>query len=64
MRPARPATRALVADSEAAPDGHERVFVKIRGDSGNSIEALYDMVLEGDAWRINGVVTRPDPGTL
>jgi hypothetical protein len=38
--------------------------VKIQGDNGNSIEALYDMVRESDGWRINGVVTKPDPGVV
>ena len=50
--------------TDATPDGHVRVRVKIRGANGNSIEALYDMVREADGWRINGVVTKPDPGLV
>jgi ABC-type transporter MlaC component len=55
---------ALIAHSELAPDGHAHVRVKIRGANGNGVEALYDMVQESGAWRINGVVTRPDPGMV
>jgi Domain of unknown function (DUF4864) len=55
---------ALVSGSEAGPDGHLYVRVKVRGANGNSVEALYDMVREPDGWRINGVVTRPDPGLV
>ena len=57
-------TFALVSRTEAAPDGHIFVRVKIRGANGNTIEALYDMVRERDGWRINGVVTKPDPGLV
>ena len=57
-------TFALVSRTEVAPDGHVYVNVKIRGANGNSIEALYDMVRENDGWRINGVVTKPDPGLV
>ena len=57
-------TFALVSRTEVTPDGHVYVNVKIRGANGNSIEALYDMVRENDGWRINGVVTKPDPGLV
>ena len=57
-------TFALVSRTEVAPDGHVYINVKIRGANGNSIEALYDMVRENDGWRINGVVTKPDPGLV
>jgi hypothetical protein len=53
---------AHVAGSGGTPDGHAHVRVKIQGANGRSIEALYDLVWEGGRWRINGVVTRPDPG--
>jgi hypothetical protein len=57
-------TFAFVARTEAGPDGHVLAHVKIQGANGHSIEALYDMVREGDGWRINGVVTKPDPGLV
>jgi hypothetical protein len=42
--------------------------LRIRGASGSAIEALYEMVCEGlcegGQWKINGVVTRPDPGVV
>jgi hypothetical protein len=55
---------AWVADSEAGPDGHVLLRLKIRGANGSSIEALYDMVREDGQWRINGVSTRPDAGLI
>jgi len=55
---------AFVSRTSGGPDGHVFVHVKIQGDNGNSIEALYDMVRESDGWRINGVVTKPDPGVV
>ena len=55
---------AVVAESRLAADGHVRLRVKIRGTNGSGVEAVYDMVWEGDRWRINGVVTRPDLGLL
>ena len=57
-------TFGFVSRTETAPDGHVLAHVKIQGANGNSIEALYDMVQEGDGWRVNGVVTRPDPGVV
>jgi uncharacterized protein DUF4864 len=55
---------AFVAKSQAAPDGTLHLHLRIRGESGSAIEALYEMVREDGQWRINGVVTRPDPGTV
>jgi uncharacterized protein DUF4864 len=55
---------AIVAETELAADGHVRLRVKVRGANGIGVEAIYDMVWEGDRWRINGVVTRPDQGLL
>jgi len=55
---------SVVSRTKASPDGHVFVRVKIQGENGNSIEALYDMVQEGDGWRVNGVVTKPDPGMV
>ena len=55
---------AHVAESRVGPDGHVYLRVKIRGANGNTIEAVYDMVWEGGRFRINGVVTKPDPGLV
>lgn len=57
-------TFATVAASTVAPDGHVYLAVKIRGANGKSIEALYDLVLEGGLWKINGVTSKPDPGLV
>lgn len=54
---------AAVMKVEVRPDGSAYVSVKIRGANGQSIEALYEMIWQG-AWRINGVVTRPDAGII
>ncbi|HSL50790.1 MAG TPA: acyl-CoA dehydrogenase family protein, partial [Candidatus Deferrimicrobiaceae bacterium] len=37
--------------------------MKVRGASGQSIEALYELVWQ-DGWKINGVATRPDAGVI
>jgi len=55
-------SRAYVADSRTAPDGRVYVVVEIRGHNGQQIRAVYEVVLEGGTWKINGVVARPDPG--
>src|SRR6266436_6272615 len=53
-----------VAGSTVAPNGHVYLQIKIRGSNGNSIEALYEMVLENGQWKINGVSAKPDPGLV
>ena len=40
--------------------GEIYLFIRVLGDNGRSIEAVYELVSEGGGWRINGVVTRPD----
>jgi hypothetical protein len=35
------------------------VEVRVEGDDGEAIDALYELVEEQGAWRVNGVVTRP-----
>jgi hypothetical protein len=55
-------TFATVAGSTMAPNGHAYLSLKIRGANGNSIEALYELVLENGQWKINGVSAKPDPG--
>jgi hypothetical protein len=57
-------TYASVAASTVAPNGHVYLQIKIRGSNGNSIEALYEMVLENGQWKINGVSAKPDPGLV
>jgi uncharacterized protein DUF4864 len=55
---------AVVVGSQAAPDDSLALLLKIRDASGRSVEAVYEMVREGDAWRINGVATRPDESSI
>jgi ABC-type transporter MlaC component len=57
-------TFASVAGSAVAPNGHVYLSVKIRGSNGNSVEALYELVLENGEWKINGVSSKPDPGLV
>src|SRR5574341_431615 len=57
-------TFASVAASTVAPNGHVHLQIKIRGANGNSIEALYELVLEHGQWKINGVTAKPDPGLV
>ncbi len=57
-------TFATVAGSVVAPNGHVYLSVKIRGSNGNSVEALYEVVLENGQWKINGVSSKPDPGLV
>jgi hypothetical protein len=55
---------AVVADGEQAPNGNVYLVLKIRGANGVSIEAVYELVDEAGAWKINGVVARPDSGVI
>ena len=57
-------TFASIAASTVAPNGHVYLQIKIRGANGNSIEALYELVLENGQWKINGVSAKPDPGMV
>ena len=57
-------TFASVAGSTVAPNGHVYLQIKIRGSNGNSIEAIYELVLENGQWKINGVSAKPDPGMV
>ncbi|SRR6266508_3379857 len=57
-------TFASVAASTVAPNGHVYLQIKIRGANGNSIEAIYELVLENGQWKINGVTAKPDPGLV
>ena len=53
---------ALVAKNEQAPGSPRYVTLRILGVNGRRIEALYEMVREDGAWKISGVVTKPDTG--
>ncbi|HXJ80517.1 MAG TPA: DUF4864 domain-containing protein [Candidatus Methylomirabilis sp.] len=57
-------TFAIVARTDLRPDGHVDILVRVKGANGIGIEALYEMVRENDGWKVNGVVTRPDPGLV
>ena len=35
------------------------VEVRVEGENGETVDALYELVEEQGAWRVNGVVTRP-----
>ena len=52
--------RASVDGSQRGDAGELYLFVHVYGENGRAVEAVYEMVKEGGAWRINGVVTRPD----
>src|SRR5262245_1544785 len=53
---------AVVTDSQLNDDGSLLLRLTIRGLDGNAVDAVYQMVLEGSSWRINGVATRPPSG--
>ncbi len=57
-------THAWVTEARPAPNGALHIFLRIRGADGTVIRALYEMVREEPGWRINGVVARPDLGTI
>jgi hypothetical protein len=50
---------ATVGRVEALDGQHGLVEVRVEGENGDTIDALYDLVEEQGAWRVNGVVTRP-----
>jgi hypothetical protein len=50
---------ATVGRVEALDAQHGLVEVRVEGESGETIDALYELVEEQGAWRINGVLTRP-----
>jgi len=51
---------ATVDGSRRGDAGEIYLFIRVLGDNGRTIEAVYELVSEGGGWRINGVVTRPD----
>ena len=50
---------ATVGRVEALDGRHGLVEVRVEGENGETIDALYELVEEQGAWRVNGVVTRP-----
>jgi hypothetical protein len=42
--------------------GHGLVEVRVEGENGETVDALYELVDEQGSWRINGVLTRPVEG--
>jgi len=52
--------RANVDGSKRGDAGELYLFLHVQGENGRAVEAVYEMIREGGAWRINGVVTRPD----
>jgi hypothetical protein len=52
--------RANIDGSKRGDAGELLLFIHVYGENGRAVEAVYEMVKEGAAWRINGVVTRPD----
>ena len=51
---------ATIAGSRRGDAGEIYLIIRIVGDNGRAIEAVYELVAERGTWRINGVVTRPD----
>jgi hypothetical protein len=56
-------TRAFVVRTHEA-DGYLYVTVKIHGRNGKDVEALYELVREEDALKVNALSTRGDDGLL
>ena len=52
--------RANIDGSKRGDAGELYLFLHVHGENGRGVEAVYELVKEGGAWRINGVVTRPD----
>lgn len=52
--------RAHIDGSKRGDSGELYLFLHVEGENGRAVEAVYELVKEGGAWRINGVVTRPD----
>lgn len=57
-------TDAWVTETNLAENGRLYMWLRTRGADGVFVRALYEMVWDSSRWRINGVVTRPDSGTI
>jgi len=51
---------ATIEGSRRGDAGEIYLLVRIVGDNGRAIEAVYELVSESGGWRINSVVARPD----
>lgn len=54
--------RATVSRVDVVDAAHGLVEVRIEGASGETVDALYELVDEQGQWRVNGVLTRPVEG--
>ena len=52
--------RANIDGSKRGDAGELYLFVRVHGENGRAVEAVYEMISESGLWRINSVVTRPD----
>jgi hypothetical protein len=52
---------ALIEGGQRGDSGELFLFLTIRGVNGLAVQAVYEMINENGRWRVNGVVTRPDP---
>jgi hypothetical protein len=52
--------RANIDGSKRRDAGELFLFLHVQGENGRAVEAVYELIKEAGAWRINGVVTRPD----
>jgi Domain of unknown function (DUF4864) len=59
--PIAASSRASVRRTVLDGPGHGYVEVRVYGQNGETIDALYELVEEKGAWRINGVVAKPAP---
>jgi hypothetical protein len=50
---------ATVGRVEPLDSRHGLVEVRVEGENGETIDALYELVEEQGTWRVNGVLTRP-----
>ncbi len=50
---------ATVLRTEVVGAARGYVAVRVHGQNGQTIDALYDLVEERGAWKVNGVVTKP-----
>jgi hypothetical protein len=55
--------RVTVSKAEMVDAGHGLVEVRVEGENGETVDALYELVDEHGRWRINGVLMRPVGGT-
>jgi hypothetical protein len=50
---------ATLGRIEVLDGQHGLVEVRVEGENGETIDALYELIEEQGAWRVNGVLTRP-----